>query len=49
MRVGKGGEVGEADETSAGGRARKAVRRRGQDDGGDVPLRGDAVGVWMLL
>ena len=48
MRVGKGGEVGEADETSAGGRARKAVRRRGQDDGGDAPLRGEAVSLLGL-
>ena len=46
---GEGGEADEADETGAGGRAREAVRRSGQDDGGDAPLRGDAVGVWMLL
>ena len=49
MCGGEGGEVGEADETSAAGRAREAVRRGGQDDGGDAPLRGDAVGVWVLL
>ena len=39
----EGGEVGEADETGAAGGTREAVRRRGQDDGGDAPLQGDAV------
>ena len=48
MCGGEGGEVGEADETSAGGRAREAVRRGGQDDGGDAPLQGDAVSVLGL-
>ena len=43
MCGGKGGEVDEADETSAGGGTREAVRRGGQDDGGDAPLQGGAV------
>ena len=49
MCGGEGGEADKADETSAAGGTREAVRRGGQDDGGDAPLRGDAVGVWVLL
>lgn len=45
MCGGEGGEVGEADETGAAGGTREAVRRGGQDDGGDAPLRGGAVSV----
>ena len=49
MCGGEGGEVGEADETGAAGGTREAVRRRGQDDGGDAPLRGEAVSLLGLV
>ena len=48
MCGGEGGEVDEADETSAGGGTREAVCRGGQDDGGDAPLRGEAVSLLGL-
>lgn len=48
MCGGEGGEVGEADETGAAGGTREAVCRGGQDDGGDAPLRGEAVSLLGL-
>ena len=48
MCGGEGGEADKADETSAAGGTREAVCRGGQDDGGDAPLRGEAVSLLGL-